>query len=130
MVKRDRSDESYQRPIKKYATPILSDPSPTTLKSCSVFSIKHLAWGVTKSLRDRPLGGLQSVYPVDKSDVYFELTSLTIGFLMNGARYNLPTALHPDPYQMYSVCGIFCLFLYGEIHIFAPAFFEFQCLEI
>ncbi len=43
MVKKDRSDESYQQPIKKYATPILSDPSPTTLNSCSVFSINHLA---------------------------------------------------------------------------------------
>ncbi len=42
VVKKDRSDESYQRPIKKYATPILSDPSPT-LNSYSVFSINHLA---------------------------------------------------------------------------------------
>jgi len=43
MVKKDRSDESYQRPIKKYNTPILSDPPPTTLNSISVFSIKDLA---------------------------------------------------------------------------------------
>jgi hypothetical protein len=43
VVKKDRSDESYQRPIKKYTTPILSDPSPTTLNSYSVFSINHLA---------------------------------------------------------------------------------------
>ncbi len=33
----------YQRPIKKYATGILSDASATTLNSCSVFSIRHLA---------------------------------------------------------------------------------------
>ena len=130
MVKRDRSDESYQRPIKKYATPILSDPSPTTLKSCSVFSIKHLAWGVTKSLRDRPLGGLQSVYPVDKSDVYFELTSLTLEHIQNIERDNLSTALHPYQHQTYSVCGIFFWVMSGEIHIFKPAFRSFQYLEM
>ena len=51
----------YQRPIKKYATRILSDPSPTTLNSCSVFSIKHLAFS-TAIGKTSEVGGIsQSV---------------------------------------------------------------------
>jgi hypothetical protein len=58
------------------------------------------------------------------------LMKLTLGFLMNAAPDNLPTALHPDSYQMYSVCGIFGWFIYGGIYIFALAYFECQRLEI
>jgi hypothetical protein len=45
VVKKDRSNGSYVSNdlSKKYATALLSDASPTTLSSCSVFNIRHLA---------------------------------------------------------------------------------------
>jgi hypothetical protein len=89
---------------------------------------KNTADGVHEALAQ---DGEQWMNYLDKySESVQWLMKLTLGFLMNAAQDNLPTALHPDPYQMYSVGGIFCLFLYGGIHIFAPAFFEFQRLEI
>ena len=55
---------------------------------------------------------------------------LTLSQIQNVDRDNLPTILHPDKCQIYSVYGIFGTCLYDEIHIFAPAFSEVQFLEI
>ncbi len=69
--------------------------------------------------------GLQPVDPVDKSDVYFELTSLTLEFLTHAVRDNQSTALHQSQRQMYSVFGSFFLVPSGEIHISVPTLCEF-----
>ena len=62
MVKKDRSDESYQRPIKKYATPILSNPSPTHLTRAQ-FLVLSILLDLLQSERQVKLERLASAFP-------------------------------------------------------------------
>jgi len=73
---------------------------------------------------------LQLVCPVDKSGVYYELSSLTLAQIQNIVPDNLPTFLYPDQRQSYFVFDISLSVLDDEIHIFILVFSEFQCLKI
>jgi hypothetical protein len=73
---------------------------------------------------------LELVCPVDKSGVYYELSSLTLAQIQNIVPDNLPTFLHPDQRQRYFVFDSFLSVLDDEIHIFLLVFSEFQGLEI
>ena len=103
MVKKDRSDESYQRPIKKYATPILSDTSSTTLNSRSVFSIRHLACSaaISKASEVRAISicvSLSDYYRKSASEItkVLEFTSINNQSDLVSRRYLLVNYLLPS----------------------------------